>query len=324
MHRRTFLAGAAASLSLGLPRPARTADIHRVGYISTSTTDPDSPYLIALRDGLKEHGYEEGRNLVIAYRFGRSRDELPAMAADLVTQRVELIVAGGSEGIVAAKDATRTIPIVMANSGDAVREGFAQSLAKPGGNITGMTQISPELVGKRLEMLRELFRDLKQVGILWNPVHPNTPFEFEEARIATEKLGLEPHAIEAREPGDIRLGLMRQAQRGVRAFLVIRDPFTVRNRVAIARTLDEFHLAAVFETSDFVDAGGMMYYGADFADLFRRSAAFVDKILRGARPADLPIEQPAKFKMVINKRVAERRGLELPRSLLIRADEVIE
>lgn len=319
-HRRTLLAGLLASLS-GLPAAAQA---RRLGFISTSTTSHDSPFLIALRDGLRERGWVEGSNVQIDYRFGRSRDELPAMAADLVRERVELIIAAGSEGIVAARDATKTIPIVMTNSGDAVREGFAASLDKPGGNITGMTQISPELVGKRLELLREIFPDLKRVGILWNPVHPNTPLTFQETRAACERLGLEPVSFEVRERADINERLGRAALDGLRGFLVIRDPFTVRNRAEIIRSLHELRMLAIFETSDFVDAGGLMFYGPDFADLFRESALFIDKVLKGAKPADLPIHQPTKFLLVVNQRVASERAIRLPDVLLARADHVIE
>lgn len=320
MDRRAFL----IATCLGAVPLRADANSRRLGFISSSTTSLDSPFLIALRQGLSERGYEEGRNLEIAYRFAQARAELPAMAADLVARRVEAIVAAGSEGILAARDATTTIPIVMANSGDAVREGFVASLDKPGGNITGMTQISPELAGKRLEILREIFPNLTRVGILWNPVHPNTPLTFEEAKAAAVRLGIAPVSVEAREPGDIRPGLERVAAQGVQGFLVIRDPFTVRNRRAIIDVLHARHLLAIFETSDFLDAGGLMFYGADFADLFRRSAAYVDKILKGARPGDLPVEQPTKFVLGINNKVAGERGIAIPQALLIRADHVID
>ena len=194
-----------------------------------------------------------------------------------------------------------------------MREGFVASLDKPGGNITGMTQISPELVGKRLEMLREVFADLDRVGIVWNPVHPNTPITFREAEVATSRLGLVPVSIAIGEPQQIAAG-----------FLVIRDPFTVRNAAAIVRALHDLHLLAVFETEDFVEAGGLLSYGADLAELFRQSAAHIDKVLKGARPAELPIQQPTKFALVIHDRVARERGIRLPQSLLARADRVVE
>jgi putative tryptophan/tyrosine transport system substrate-binding protein len=246
------------------------------------------------------------------------------MALDLARSKIDIIIAAGSEAIVAARNATKTIPIVMANSGDAVREGFLSSLASPAGNITGMTQLSPELVGKRLELLREVFPGLASVGILWNPVHPNTPITYQETESATRQLGLMAISIETRESQDIEAGLSAAAARGVRGFLVIRDPFTLRNAAVITKALHSLHVLAVFESDDFVEAGGLMSYGADFADLFRQSAFHIDKILEGARPSDLPILQPKKFLLVINERLARQRGLTLPPTLLARADRVVE
>jgi putative ABC transport system substrate-binding protein len=321
MKRRAFLLGAAAAALL---LPARARRRHRIGFISSSTTALNSLLLGALRQGLKERGYEEGRNLSIEYRFAHARDQLPGMAGELVAKQVELILAAGSEGIVAAQKASATIPIVMTNSGDAVREGFVTSLDKPGGNITGLTQISPELAGKRLEILREVFPELKWVGILWNPEHPNTPLTFREAKVAAETLGIAAISAEAREPEQIEAALRQLAAEDVHAAVVLRDPFTVRHRVTIVRVLHDVRIPAVFETQDFLEAGGAMFYGADFADLFRRSAAFVDKIFKGARPSDLPVEQPSKFSLGINNRVALQRGTAIPVTLLARADHVIE
>jgi putative ABC transport system substrate-binding protein len=321
MDRRTLLL---SLLALPLTRPASSADPRRLGFISTSTTSQDSPFLMALRKGLQERGYEEGKNISIAYCFASSKDELPTLASKLVSDKVELILAAGSEGIVAARDATKTIPIVMTNSGDAVREGFAKTLSAPGGNITGMTQISPELVGKRLEMLREIFPGMQRVAILWNPNHPNTPITFQEARIAAEKLDMMAHSVTTQETAEIAPGLAKAAAEGVRAVLVIRDPFTVRNRVGIVKSLNELRMLAIFETADFVEAGGLMYYGADFAELFKQSAVYVDQILKGASPLTLPIMQPRKFELVINGAVAAQRGIPIPAQLLARADKVIE
>ena len=300
------------------------ADIRRLGFISSSTTTIDSPSLVALREGLKARCYTEGHNLTIDYQFAHSTHQLPAMAQKLVQTRVEVILAAGSEGIVAARNATTTSPIVMTNSGDAVREGFVASLARPGGNITGMTQISPELTGKRLEMLLEIFPDLQRVGILGNPVHPNTPIIFREVTAATEKLGLVPISFEVKASEEIEKQLQTAAEQNVRGFLVIRDPFTIRNRVGIVNGLHRHSMLAVFETPEFVEAGGLMYFGADFANLFKESATYVDRILKGASPASLPVQQPTKFSLAINVRVANARGIKIPQSLLVRADHLIE
>lgn len=322
MNRRRFLCVVGSLLALSSVQAL--ADIHRLGFISSSTTTIDSSYLVALREGLKVRGYEEGRNLAIDYQFAQSRDQLPGMAQKLVETRVEMILAAGSEGIVAAKNATTTIPIVMTNSGDAVREGFVASLARPGGNITGMTQISPELAGKRLEMLLEIFPDLQRVGIIWNPIHPNTPITFQEAAAATEKLGLVPVSFEVKASEEIEKQLQKAAEQNVRGLLVIRDPFTLRNRVRIVNELHRHRMLAIFETPEFVDAGGLMSFGADFAHMFRESATYVDRILKGASPADLPVQQASKFYLVINARVAQARGIQIPQSLLVRADHLID
>jgi putative ABC transport system substrate-binding protein len=321
MNRRHFICGWCI---LVLSPKQAWARALQLGFISSSTTSPASPNLVALREGLKAHGLEEGKNLLVDYRFAQSRDELPHMAVALVEKRVAIILAAGSEAIVAARNASKTIPIAMTNSGDAVREGFAVSLARPGGNVTGMTQISPELSGKRIEILREIFSSLEQVGILWNSDHPNTPITFREATTAAEKLGLKPVSFEARTAEDIDTQIIIAAQQKVRAFLVIRDPFTVSHRKRIVDRLHSNGMLAIFETSDFLDAGGLMYFGADFPHLFRSSANYVDRILKGASPADLPIQQPTKFVLGINARVARDRGIAIPQSLMIRADQIIE
>jgi putative tryptophan/tyrosine transport system substrate-binding protein len=319
LGRRAVLTGLTAILLGG--SGART---RRIGFISSSTTDPLSPLLTALRDGLALLRYEEGRNLEVLYRLAKSREELPAMAADLVSRKVEVIIAAGSEAILAARDATGQIPIVMTNSGDAVREGFVASLGRPSGNITGMTQTSPETAGKRLEILLELVPSMRQVGILWNPVHPNTPFTFAQGSAAAVQLGLQPISIESRQAEDVRRGVVLAAAQGVQAFLVIRDPFTVRHRALIVDTLRDAKGLAVFETAEFLEAGGLIAYGADFADLFRRSATYVHKLLEGARPESLPVEQPTRFELLINLRTARTLGIDIPASLLAQADEVIE
>jgi len=322
MNRRGFLTGC-STLALST-LSAQASDTRRAGYISSSTIDMNSPFLFALREGLTSRGYVEGKNLAIDYQFAKSRDQLPSMAHELVAKRVEVILAAGSEAIVAARDATRTIPIVMTNSGDAVREGFVASLARPGGNVTGMTQISPELTGKRLEILKEVFPDLKRVGVLWNSNHPNTPITFRETITATEKLDLIPVSFEPKTPEEIDAQFTQAVTQNVRAFLVIRDPFTVRNRVRIVRGLHRLAMLAVFETQDFVEAGGLMSFGADFAHLFRQSAIYVDRIFKGASPSELPIQQPTKFSLLINNRVAHERKIKIPLSLLVRADHLID
>ena len=321
MNRRSFLC-----LVLATPfgAPALAADVHRLGFISSSTTKLDSPLLVAFRERLKELGYEEEKNIAVNYGFAQSADELPRIAERMVADGVELIVAAGSEAILAAKNATTRIPIVMANSGDAVRAGFVASLNRPGGNVTGLTQISPELVDKRLEILTEIFPDLKNVGVLWNPNHPNTPVAFQEGTEAATQLSLALISVQATEPQEIAPALARAASEGVKAFLVIRDPMIVRSRDVIVKAFSKLGLAAIFETPDFVEAGGLIAYGADLAELFRRAADYVDRILEGASPAELAVQQPTSFRLVVNQRTARDLGIEIPLALLATADEVVE
>lgn len=295
----------------------------RIGFISSPVTDISSPLLNALRQGLSELGHMEGKNLDIEYRFAKTRDDLAGLAADLVSRNVDLIVAGGSEAVVAAKNATTSIPIVMTNSGDPVRAGFVASLARPGGNITGLTQISPELADKRLELLKEAIPSMSRVGILWNPLHPNTPWTFKETRVAAEKLQLQVLSFEVKEQLDL-IDAIAIAGKRADAIVVLRDPFTVRHRTLIADATLAERIPSIYETEDYVIAGGLIFYGPDFSDLYGRSASFVDKILKGAKPADLPVEQPTNFELVINLKTATTLGLTIPGSILIRANRFIE
>lgn len=328
-HLTLKLLQTAATLVLGflLVAPAADAQLRSegalIGFISSSTTDLSSPLLAALRQGLGELGYEEGKNLTIEYRLARTKEDLPELAADLVSRNVRLILAGGSEAIVAAKSATTTIPIVMTNSGDPVREGFVESLAKPGSNITGLTQNSPELAGKRVELLKEVIPGMSRLGILWNPLHPNTPLTFEETHTAAELLSLQALSFEFRGQID-PVEIAASASKSADGIVVLRDPFTVRHRAVIAEAMLASKVPAIYETADYVASGGLMSYGPDFSDLYRRSASFVDKILRGAKPADLPVEQPTRFEVAVNLKTAAALGLTFPDSILVRADEVIE
>jgi putative tryptophan/tyrosine transport system substrate-binding protein len=325
MNRRDTVLGllalGAAPLASEAQQAAKRA---RIGFISSSTTEVSSPFLVALREGLKARGYEEAKNLTLEYRFAKSREQLPAMAADLVSLKVDVILAGGTEGIIAAKDATQTIPIVMTNSGDPVKAGFAVSLARPGGNITGLTQISPELAGKRFQLLREVVPGITRVGVLWHPLHPTTPITFNETKAAAGSLGLQVMSLEIREPKEFEEVFRILAKERAAALVVLRDPFTVRHRTVIVESANKLRVATIYETGDYVEAGGLIFYGADFGDLFRRSAGFVDRILKGAKVSDLPIEQPTKFELVINLKTAKAIGITIPQSLLLRADRVIE
>ena len=326
MDRRRFLltsvAGALVTPLVG--EAQQSGKSARIGFLSSSTTSVSSPLLISLRRGLKDLGYEEGKHVVIEYRFAESREQISAMAADLARLQVVVILAGGSEAIAAAKKATTTIPIVMTNSGDAVNEGFVASLARPDGNITGLTQISPALTAKRVEILKEVVPKLGRIAVLWNPVHANTPLTFRETRLAAARFGLRVVSLEVRERKDFDEAFMAFARDRPAAVIVLRDPLTVRHRTFIIEAMVKVRVPAIYETDDDVTAGGLMSYGPDFAELFYRSAAYVDKILKGAKPSDLPVEQPTRYELVINLQTAKALGLTIPPSLLLRADHVIE
>jgi len=326
-----LVAAVAALLLLAAPPAAEAQQVRglvRIGFISSSTTDIASPSLAALRQGLRDLGYEERKNLTIEYRFAPSQDQLAAMAVDLVRQRVALIIAGGSEGILAAqranRDATRPVPIVMTNSGDPVREGFVASLRRPGGNITGLTQISPELAGKRVQLLKDLVPGLARVAILWHPLHPNTPLTLKETQAAAEQLGLRVLSLEVKDPKEFEDAFALAAKQAAGAMIVLRDPFTLRHRALITESVARLRVAAIYETADYVQAGGLIFYGPNLVEMYRRSATYVDKILRGAQAAELPVEQPTEFEMVINLKTAKALGLAIPPLLLLRADRVIE
>ncbi len=300
----------------------QSGKVYRLGFISSSVTSESHAFLKGLRQGLNERGYEEGKNIEIEYRFGKKK-ELPKLAEDLVKRGVDLIVGGGSQGIKAAKKATQTIPIVMTNSGNAQRSGFVASLARPGGNITGMTQISPELAAKRLLLLQETVPGLSKVAVLWYPLHPNTPNTFKETQDASDKLGLQLISLEVKTPQDFDAAFEMALKQRAEGLVVLRDPFMVRHRALIAKFAMAHRLPAIYETRDFIEAGGLMLYGPSFFDLYRRSATHIDKILQGANPGELPVERPLKFTFVINLKTAEAIGLTPPPSLLYQADEVI-
>jgi putative ABC transport system substrate-binding protein len=326
--RRAFVAGC---LALGVLAVASIVDAQtttptfRIGFISSSTTSVSSPFLEAFRQALSGFGYVEGRNLAIEYRMAqKSDDELPAMARELVALKVNLIVGGGSQGILAAKNATSTIPIVMTNSGDAVSEGFVQSLVRPGGNITGLTQISPEVAPKRLDLLRRAVPGMARVAILWYPLHPNTPATFKETQRAAEQLGLSVVSLVVKDPAEIKSAFTLAGREHADGLVVLRDPFTVRNRKLIADSAASQRLPTIYETVDYLEAGGFLAYGPSLVELYRQAAWYVDKILRGARPDELPVQRPERFQFVINVAAARAIGLTIPPDLLLQADKLIE
>jgi putative tryptophan/tyrosine transport system substrate-binding protein len=295
--------------------------IPRIGFLVLGSASTETARIQAFRQGLREHGYVEGQNIAIEYRYGEGRiDRLPVLAAELVRLKVDIIVTRGTEAIRASSDATKTIPIVMAQSSDPVTLGFVASLARPGGNITGITSISQELVGKRLELLKEVVPQLSQVGMLWNPQNPFSESSLKEMQDAARALAVKPQMLEVRDGNDLDRAFSAMRQARIRAFAVAPGGFFTTNRRRIVELASNNRLPAIYNGREYVDAGGLMSYGVNFVDNTRRAAVYIDKILKGAKPADLPVEQPTKFEL----KTAKQIGLTIPQSMLYRADKVIK
>ena len=298
--------------------PGKTA---RIGFLGDVPAFLDE----AFRQGLRELGYVDGQNIAIEHRAAEWKYErLPGLAADLVRLKVDVIVAASPSATEAAKQATRTIPIVFTVSGDPVAEGFVASLARPGGNITGLATISPELVGKQLEMLKTVAPKVSRVAVLHNPNQPGHPGAVRQAEGAARALGMQLQILGARNPAEIEAAFAAMSSQRAGGVLVLRDAFFRAQRAQIVTLAAKSRLPAVYGLREEAEAGGLMAYGASVPQLFRRAAAYVDKILKGAKPADLPVEQPTKFELVINLKTAKALGLTIPQSLLLRADRIIQ
>jgi len=293
----------------------------RIGLLGTSV----SPLWETFLQGLRALGYVEGQNLAIERRYSEGRDKrFPDLAAELIRLKVDVIVTSGTPATLAAKNATTTIPIVMAAVGDPVGVGLVGSLARPGGNITGLSLLNPELSGKRLELLKEVLPRTTRVGVLANPTNPWTALMLRETQVAARTLGMQLQIMEAQRPNDFEGTFEAATREHAGALIVLEDPFLFTYRVRISGLAAKNGLPAMYGLREFVDAGGLMSYGPSAPDLFRRAATFVDKILKGAKPADLPVEQPTKFELVINLKTAKALGLTIPPSVLVRADEIIQ
>ena len=329
IDRRTFLAGTGALL-LAAPLAAeaqQAAKIARIGYLVTNLASASHVH-DAFRQGLRDLGYVEGRNVVIEYRDAEGKlERLPALAAELVALKVDVIVASSPPAALAAKQATRTLPIVFASSGDPVTSGLVTSLARPGGNVTGLSALTQELVGKRLELLKQAVPGVSQVAVLWHPgvLGERTDKDaLKGAEVAARALGVRPQFVETRGPADFDRAFSDMTRARAGALTVLPSTMFTSERRRLVDLVAKNRLPAMYPWREFVDAGGLMAYGPDLADSFRRAATYVDKILKGAKPGDLPVEQPTKFELVINLRAAKALGLTIPQSLLLRADQVIQ
>jgi len=311
---------ALAPLAVDAQQPGQ---IYRIGFISG--TAADAVPLPKLRAGLRELGYVEGKTIAFEYRFAEDKNErLPALAAELVRNKVDIIVAHGSPAIHAAKEATNAIPVVMLGPGDPVGTGFVASLARPGGNITGVSNTDVGVAAKRLELLKAALPKLSRVIALRNPTNPAAELLFKETQDGARSLGIEIHLIDVRTPVELERAFSMMAKARADALIAIADPMFLSQRKQIANLAMTKRLPSVFARNENVEAGGLMSYGAVLGDLYRQAATYVDKILKGAKPGELPVEQPTKFELVINLKTAKALGLTIPQSVLGRADQVIE
>jgi putative tryptophan/tyrosine transport system substrate-binding protein len=301
--------------------------VSRIGYLAPVFPCSGSvPSLEAFKQGLHDLGYVEDKNIITECRSAAGNaDRLSELAAELVRFKVDVIVAGGGELVArAAKQATETIPIIMTNAADPVETGLVASLARPGGNITGLMTFSPELSGKRLELLKEAFPNVSRVAVLTNPANPEQEARVKETKVAAQGLRVQLQILEVREPSAFDKAFLAITKEHSQALLPLGDPLIVSHRKQIVDFTATNRLPAMYHRMEFVDAGGLMAYGPSYNDLFRRAAVYVDKILKGAKPADLPVEQPTKFEFIINLKAAKQIGLTIPPNVLARADKVIK
>jgi putative ABC transport system substrate-binding protein len=328
MKRRQFLVAlvGAAAMPLAARAQEQARKVPRIGFLGV-TSPSDRPSLLdAFRQGLREFGWVEGQNIVIDYRFAEGRlDRLPDLAAELIRLKVDIIVSVGTQGVTAARNATGTIPIVMIGVRDPVGTGLIASLARPGGNVTGVSG-SPglEIVTKQLELLKEAVPEIRHVAILSNPTNAYHQFAIREVNVSARSLGVQLQLLEARGSNEFDGAFAAMAKERVGALLVLSDVIFNNYQTQLADLAARNRLPATYGVRESVEAGGLMSYGPSFLDFYRRSAAYVDKILKGDKPADLPVEQPTKFELVINLQTAKTLGLTIPPTLLSRADEVIE
>ena len=330
MDRRRFVGVVAGGLFAAPTVIAAqpTAKVPTIGMLLPGTAPlpgQPAPPLDAFRSGLRALGYVEGKNVIIEPRWSEGRDErFSELAKELVRRNVAVIVTQATPAVLAAKAATRTIPVVMAFAGDPVGIGVAASLAHPGANITGLSTLDAELDGKRIELLKEAVPGLTRVAILWSANDTGMTLAFSRVEDAARKLGLSVESLAVRDADALPVAFDTARSRQSQALIVTAQPFIQRNRAQILELVVKYRMPAMYTLRGFVDAGGLMAYGPILPDMFRRAAGYVDKILRGGNPADMPIEQPTKFELVINLKTAKALGLTIPQSLLLRADEVIQ
>jgi len=326
MRRREFVQlVAGASVAMPLAARAQLAGIPVVGFLHYASANKLTHLVDAVRQGLKEAGYIEGQNVVIEYRWAEGQyDRLPALADDLVRRRVDVITAGGSVAAQAAKKATTTIPVVFTSGADPIATGLVASLSRPGGNLTGMSLLAAETATKRFELIRDLLPRARAVAMITNPAFPGSDSEMAEVEAAGRLLGMPTHKAAASSPSDLDAAFATIGQLSVDAFIVGADGFFITRREQFAALAARYALPGIYPFPDFPESGGLLSYGLDLADAYRQAGIYTGRILKGAKPAELPVMQPTKFQLVINLKTAKALGVTVPQSLLARADEVIE
>ena len=326
-YRRKLIIALLAS-SLGVPLASfgqQAAKVARIGFLEASSPSAIAARIEAFRQGLRELGYVEGKNVAIEYRYAEGNfDRLPALAAELVRLNVNVIVTGGPTAIPAAKAATTVIPIVMAFDTDPVGSGFAASLAKPGGNITGLSTLAPELSAKQIELLKEIVPKLARVAVLGTASRPGSAHALREVENAAKALKVQVQFQDVVDPKGIDAAFLAARKGSADAVLVLGSPLFNANRTELTELASKSRYPVIYDRAEFVEAGGLMTYSVSLADLARRAATYVDKILKGAKPGDLPIEQPTKFDLVVNMKTAKALGIKIPNSVLAQATRVIE
>ena len=327
MQRREFitlLSGIVAAWPLAA-RAQQPAKIPRIGFLGNSTATMEANLIGPLRDGLRELGYEEGRNVIIEFRWANGKyDQFPALVAELLAAKVDVIITAGTPATLAIKKATSTVPLVFIAVGDPVGTGVVPNLGRPGGNITGLSSIAPDLEGKRLELLREVVPKLSHVAFFLNPANAFHTASMRQARVAAQSLGIKLQPMEVNKSEQLDGAFASIVKEKPDALLILADRIFLHNRKRMMEFAIQQRLPSVNAYRELVEAGGLISYGPSYEDMHRRAAVYVDKILKGTKPADLPIEQPTKFTLLINLKTAKTLGLTVPPTLVARADELIE
>jgi putative tryptophan/tyrosine transport system substrate-binding protein len=321
----SILVAAMLLVTAGLVEAQQPTKIPRIGFLTAGSSSTIPARIDAFRQGLRELGYVEDKNIVIEWRFGEGKlDRLPALVSELVRLKVDVILSAGAAVTRPAKDATRTIPIVMAQDTDPVGNGFVASLARPGGNITGLSSYSAELNGKRLELLKEIVPKLSRLAVVGESTYPGNAQSLKETELAAGALKVQLQYLDVLDPKDIETAFRETSKGRADGVLLLQSAVLNSQRKQTADLATKSRLPAIYYAPEFLDAGGLMSYAASITDLYRRAATYVDKILKGAKPADLPVEQPKKFELIISLKAAKQIGLTIPPNVLVRADQVIK